>query len=143
MTEKIQEKDPWSGILAVIMFGVRATYHTTLEATPSQLVFGRDAILPIQHQADWSYIKNKKQNLIDKNNTRENKSRIPHEYKVGDLILLSRNKRSKLGEREKNGPYPIVHKSITMELSDTTKVDILTSLTLDSVNLIMNKDVAN
>ena len=99
--EDLEEKDPWSGILAAIMFGVRATYHTTLEATPSQLVFGRDAILPIQHQADWSYIKNKKQKLINSNNVRENKSRIPHEYQIGDLILLSRNKRSKHGEREK------------------------------------------
>ena len=106
--EDLEEKDPWSGILAAIMFGVRATYHTTLEATPSQLVFGRDAILPIQHQADWSYIKNKKQKLINSNNVRENKSRIPYEYQIGDLILLSRNKRSKHGEREKNGPYPIV-----------------------------------
>ena len=66
------EQDPWSGILAAIMFGVRATYHTTLEATPSQLVFGRDAILPIQHQANWKYIQDKKQKLIESNNQREN-----------------------------------------------------------------------
>ena len=106
--EDLEEQDPWSGILAAIMFGVRATYHTTLEATPTQLVFGRDAILPIQHQADWKYIQNKKQKLIEVNNKRENKSRIPHEYKVGDMILTSRSKRSKHGEREKNGPYPIL-----------------------------------
>ena len=36
--EDLEEQDPWSGILAAIMFGVRATYHTTLEATPTQLV---------------------------------------------------------------------------------------------------------
>ena len=42
--EDLEEQDPWSGILAPIMFGVRATYHTTLEATPAQLVFGRDVI---------------------------------------------------------------------------------------------------
>ena len=106
--EDLEEQDPWSGILSAIMFGVRATYHTTLEATPSQLVFGRDAILPIQHQADWKYIQSKKQKLIEMNNKRENRTRIPHEYKVGDMILVSRNKRSKHGEREKNGPYPIV-----------------------------------
>ena len=106
--EDLEEQDPWSGILAAIMFGVRATYHTTLEATPSQLEFGRDAILPMQHQADWSYIKNKKQKLINNNNVRENKSRIPYEYKIGDKIMLTRSKRSKHGEREKNGPYPIV-----------------------------------
>ena len=106
--EDLEEQDPWSGILAAIMFGVRATYHTTLEATPAQLVFGRDSVLPIQHQADWKYIQGKKRKLIELNNQRENKTRIPHEYKVGDMILVSRNKRSKHGEREKNGPFPIV-----------------------------------
>ena len=84
------------------MFGVRATYHTTLEATPSQLVFGRDAILPIQHQANWKYIQDKKQKLIDMNNKRENKKRTHHEYKLGDMILVSRNKKSKHGDKEKN-----------------------------------------
>ena len=90
------------------MFGVRATYHTILEATPAQLVFGRDSVLPIQHQADWKYIQSKKRKLIELNNQRENKTRIPHEYKVGDMILVSRNKKSKHGDREKNGPFPIV-----------------------------------
>ena len=106
--EDLEEQDPWSRILSTIMFGVRATYHTTLDATPTQLVFGRDTILPIQHQPDWDLIQNNKKKKIDLNNMRENKSRIPHEYKVGDMILISRNKRSKHGEREKNGPYPIV-----------------------------------
>ena len=106
--EDLEEQDPWSGILSAIMFGVRATYHTTLDATPTQLVFGRDAILPIRYQPDWELIQNNKRKRIELNNMRENKSRIPHEYKVGDMILVSRNKRSKHGEREKNGPYPIV-----------------------------------
>ena len=48
----IVNKDPWSGILAATMFAVRATYHTTLQASPMQLVFGRDAILNIKHVAD-------------------------------------------------------------------------------------------
>ena len=104
----LEEQDPWSGILSAIMFGIRATYHTTLEATPTQLVFGRDAILPIQYQPDWNRIKDNKRKRIEMNNSKENKSRIPHEYKVGDMILVSRNKRSKHGEREKDGPYPIV-----------------------------------
>ena len=41
----VDEEDPWSGILASTMFATRATVHTTLQATPSQLVFGCDAIL--------------------------------------------------------------------------------------------------
>ena len=104
----LEEQDPWSGILSAIMFGIRAIYHTTLEATPTQLVFGRDAILPIQYQPDWNHIKDNKRKRIEMNNSKENKSRILHEYKVGDMILVSRNKRSKHGEREKDGPYPII-----------------------------------
>ena len=30
----IINNDPWSGILATTMFAVRATYHTTLQASP-------------------------------------------------------------------------------------------------------------
>ena len=44
---------PWSGILAATMFAVRATYHTTLQSSPMQIVFGQDAILNIKHVAYW------------------------------------------------------------------------------------------
>jgi hypothetical protein len=60
------------GILSAIMFGLRATYHITLQATPAQLVFGRDAILNVHFEADWNQIKNRKQKLINKNNIKEN-----------------------------------------------------------------------
>ena len=72
------------------MFGLRATYHTTTQATPSQLVFGRDAILNTVFQANWKYIRDRKQAIISKNNKRENKKRIPHTYQVGDKILLDK-----------------------------------------------------
>ena len=48
----IVNNDPWSGILVATMFAVRATYHTTLQASLMQLVFGRDAILNINHVYD-------------------------------------------------------------------------------------------
>jgi hypothetical protein len=34
--------DPWSSFLASAAFAIRSTYHTTLGASPGQLVFGRD-----------------------------------------------------------------------------------------------------
>eukprot|EP00957_Ditylum_brightwellii_P163745 12466150-Ditylum_brightwellii.AAC.1 len=40
----IDEKDPWTGIFGALRFATRATVHTTMQATPMQLVFGRDAI---------------------------------------------------------------------------------------------------
>ena len=55
----VDEEDPWLGILAAVAFGVRATVSTTTQASPMQLVFGRDAILSITHKANWQYIKEK------------------------------------------------------------------------------------
>ena len=49
----IFNNDPWSGILAATIFAVRATNHKTLQASPMQLGFGRDAILNIKHVANW------------------------------------------------------------------------------------------
>ena len=51
------EEDLWSGILSAAAFAIRATVSTTTEKSPMQLVFGRDAILNIQHTADWNRIK--------------------------------------------------------------------------------------
>ena len=41
----LDEDDPWSGILEATDFEIRSTHHTTLQATPGQLIFGRDMIL--------------------------------------------------------------------------------------------------
>ena len=48
---ELDEEDPWGGILSATMFATRATVHTTLQKKPMQLVFGRDAILNISHDA--------------------------------------------------------------------------------------------
>ena len=52
----------------------------TTKSTPAQLVFGRDSILNIQHQANWWMIQKQKQNLINKNNMRENLKRKVYQY---------------------------------------------------------------
>ena len=91
----IVNNDPWSGILAATMFAVRATYHTTLQASMMQLVFGQYAILNIKHVADWEHIWKRKQLRTNQNNMRENMQRNNHQYKVGDKILVNRQKNSK------------------------------------------------
>ena len=50
---ELDEEDPWGEILAATMFSMSATQKTTLQASPSQLVFGRNAILNIQVQWNW------------------------------------------------------------------------------------------
>ena len=64
----LDEKDPWKGILSATAFAVRATFHTTLQQTLGQVVFGRDMIFNIQHTANWEYIKQRKQKIINQNN---------------------------------------------------------------------------
>ena len=80
----IFNNDPLSGILAATMFSNHATYHTTLQASPIHLVFGRDAILKIKHVSDWEHIPQRKQLRINHNNKHENMHRNNHQYKVGE-----------------------------------------------------------
>jgi hypothetical protein len=104
--EDSDSDDPWMGILSATAFAIRSTYHTTLKATPGQLVFGRDMILNIKHIANWKAIKENKTKLIQKNNQRENSKRLPHTYHEGDEVLLERNQPNKL-ESPYEGPYRI------------------------------------
>ena len=62
---------------------------------PAQLVFCRDMIFNIQHVANWEYIRQNKQKLIEKKNKAENAKRVEHSYKEGDTVLLKRGTESK------------------------------------------------
>ena len=86
---ELNETNPWGPFLAAAAYAIRSTVHTTLSASPAQLVFGRDMFLPMKFKADWAAIKERKQQEVNKNNAKENRSRIRHKYKVGDKILLT------------------------------------------------------
>jgi hypothetical protein len=85
---EMDEKDHWGPFLPSAAYAIRSTLHTTLKATPGKLVFGRDMVLPIKFMADWGAIEQQRQKEMGRNNRRENASRISHDYKVGDKILL-------------------------------------------------------
>ena len=68
----------WDGILAACRKAMNSTVHTTSRATPTQLVFGRDAMLNASFEADWQFIRERKQRLIVQNNKRENATRVAH-----------------------------------------------------------------
>jgi hypothetical protein len=48
-----QEDNPFDYFLQSIAWAIRSTYHTTLQATPCQLVFDRDMIHNIAFKANW------------------------------------------------------------------------------------------
>lgn len=68
-------------------------------------------LLPTNFKADWASIALRKQKIIDESNARENKKRIPDEYKVGDKVLLERpGIQPKMGV-PRDGPFEVVHVS--------------------------------
>jgi protein associated with RNAse G/E len=115
------------------MFATRATYHTTTQATPAQLVFGRDAILNTKFDANWKLIRERKQRAINKNNHKENEKRIPHEYRVGDKVLYRVDSLSKYSENQYDGPYQIVQ--VNTNGTVRLKMDAVT----DTVNIRLLK----
>jgi Bacterial SH3 domain len=94
----LAENDPWGDILAATMFAVQATYHTTMQATPGQLVFGRDSILNTKFEANWDFTKQRKQEIIARNNERENASRIKYTYTPNDKVMYKNVMDSKFSE---------------------------------------------
>jgi hypothetical protein len=97
----------WGGVLSAVAFAMRATVHTTNQASPMQLVFGRDAILNVSFQADWQYIKERKQKLIVQNNKRENAKRKPHTYQVNDTVKILLDPNRKHGVDRYQGPWVV------------------------------------
>jgi hypothetical protein len=104
--QSMDSDDPWTGMLAAAMFAVRTMHHTTLQASPMQLAFGRDAILNIKHVSNWEHIRQRKQTRINENNERKNKSRRGHAHSLGDKTSVKARKNSK-HELEHDGPCEI------------------------------------
>ena len=102
-----KEEATFEPFLTACAYALRCTYHTTLKATPGQLVFGRDMILPVKFNADWALIAQQKQESIIKSNTKENKKRIQHEYKVGDKVLLTKPGILRKMLTPYSGPYEV------------------------------------
>ena len=104
---ELNPEDPFTEFLNAAAFAIRATYHTTLGCSPSQLVFGRDMILPIAFNANWDRIRHQRQEEVHQNNARENKARIPYTYNVGDEVYLRKEGILRKLSTPRTGPYPV------------------------------------
>jgi len=118
----IDVEDPFSGILTACAFAMRSTVHTTNRATPTQLVFGRDAITNTLFKADWQYIADRKRHRILQNNTKENAKRKEHVYQVGDMAVVREDPNRKHGEPRYTKPQRVekVYDNGTVKLKRTT-----------------------
>ena len=124
----LDSDDLWSGILTAASFAMCSTYHTTLCVMPSQLVFGRDMILNMQYLADWTVIKACKQQLICKHSIIENSKRIPHQYKVGEKVMLENHHVNKY-EQPYKGPY------FVMQVNTNGTVHLNIGAVMDTMNI--------
>ena len=102
-----EEEETFKPFLTACAYAIRCAYHTTLKASPGQLVFGRDMLLPIKFQADWALIEKQKQLSINKSNKRENSKRIAHAYQVGDKVLLQNTGILRKLATPYSGPYEV------------------------------------
>ena len=114
------------------MFAIRATYHTTLQDYPMQILFGRDAILNIKHVDDWDHIWQHKQLRINWNNKCGNMPRNNHQYKVSDKILFNLKKKSK-NKLKFMGPFPIT------QINNNGTVRFQKGIINDATNIIRTK----
>jgi hypothetical protein len=105
----VDENDPFEEFLTAAAYAIRSAHHTTLGCSPAQLVFGRDMFMPVNFDADWDRIRSNKQQRINKNNERENKKRVDHQYSKGDLVTLERTGIIPKLSLPRMGPYNVVH----------------------------------
>ena len=81
-------------------------------------------IFPIQYVVDWQHIRNRKQRLISKNNAKENKKRVEHDYKIGERVLIFSSDPNKM-EQPRRGPYDIIqvqtNGTVTLQKDNVTE----------------------
>ena len=112
LTKNLKEQifdniDPFGSILASVAWAVRASYNSATEATPAQLVFGRDMMFNIAALVNWKDLSIKKQTLVDKANLRENSKRVDHDYQVDDHVYIVNDGIHRKLDTPKLGPFPI------------------------------------
>jgi hypothetical protein len=114
----LEEDNPSEYFLQSIAWAIQSTYHTTLQATPCQLVFDRDMIHNIAFKAK-----------INKSNKKENKSQTPYEYKVGDQILLETPGILWKLRTPCTGPYPVA------QVYNNGSIQIQRGIVIEGVNI--------
>ena len=88
-------------------WAIRSTHHTMLQSSPGAALFGRDMLFDIPYLADWTEIGRRRQELVDRDNERENSRRIEHDYKVGDKCTLRKHGLTRKAEFKSLGPFKI------------------------------------
>jgi hypothetical protein len=118
------------------MWAINTTFHMTLKASPAQLAFNRDMILPMSFATNWYAINSRKQVQLQSAANAKNCKCIPHEFHLNNKVLICCDIGNPyLGKLAKpsQGPFKIINLQ-QLHINDT--VLIQRSLTsVESVNI--------
>ena len=78
------------GVIANVGFAMHVTYHTAINASPSQVIFGCDMIFPMRYVANWKDIQQCQKERIREDNERENRNRVHYNYEIGNQVFIRR-----------------------------------------------------
>ena len=105
---------------ATVQFGIQATSHSQHKFSPGEMAFGRNMLHPFSAQVKWNNILNKKQELVEKANVKENSGRRFHDYQINDQVHIP-NRTYIRGKLEPTtlpeGPWKIVQVHINGTVS--------------------------
>ncbi|KAL7541071.1 hypothetical protein ACHAWF_006846 [Thalassiosira exigua] len=125
----IEEKDPFTQILSNCAWAIRSTIHAVMEATPAQLVFGRDMLFNIAYTIPWKEVAAKRSRAAKLGNKRENSKRTKYTYEVGQKTLLDKGKVQRKVIPKRNDTFTIVrvHDNGTLKIQ---KGNVLQTVTI-------------
>ena len=70
----LDNKEPFIDILFACAWAMRSTVHTTLKASPAQVVFGRDMLFDLSFKVHWKDLLDNRKRVLLQNNEREFRS---------------------------------------------------------------------
>ena len=105
----LDPKEPFIDILCTCAWAIRSTVHTTLKASPAQIVFGRDMLFDLSFKVKWRELLDNRKRVLLQNNERENRSRTDHAWRVGDQVLINRDMLQRKHLPKRDGPFTIVN----------------------------------
>ncbi len=98
-------------LLMPVMWAINTTFHTTLKASPGQLAFNCNMILPTSFAANRYAINSCKQAQSQSATNAKNHKSIPHEFCLNNKVLICHDTGNPyLGKLPKptQGPYKII-----------------------------------
>jgi hypothetical protein len=122
LNTKIFDDTTINAVLQNFAYGLSANNHSSLSASPFQLVFGRDMVVNAIYLANWKALIERQSAQSQKDDINEKKNRVAHEYLVGESGYLHKsNINNSLSHFR--GPFLIrtihTYGTVTIQLSPT------------------------